>query len=111
MLTPPGRGAAAGQAPAGAPAGRGAPPAAGGGRGRGAFQPPARGPVGYSLQLSMDGTTWGSPVAQGAGETPTTTMTFAPAQATFIRITQTGTAANNEIWGIQQMRVYARTGQ
>ena len=111
VLTPPGRGAAAGQAPAGAPAGRGAPPAAGGGRGRGGFQPPARGPVGYSLQLSMDGTTWGSPVAQGAGETPTTTMTFAPAQAKFIRITQTGTAANNEIWGIQQMRVYARTGQ
>ena len=47
VLTPPGRGAAAGQAPAGAPAGRGAPPAAGGGRGRGGFQPPARGPVGY----------------------------------------------------------------
>ena len=54
---------------------------------------------------------WGTPVAQGAGQTPTTIIPFAPTQARFIRITQTGTPANNEIWGIQQIRVYARTGQ
>ena len=72
--------------------------------------PPARGPVAYTLQLSMDGTTWGAPVAQGPGETPTTIIAFPAAQAKFIRITQTGTATNNEFWGIQQLRVYGRAG-
>jgi mono/diheme cytochrome c family protein len=80
------------------------------GRGRGGFAPPARGPVAYTLQVSMDGTTWGAPVAQGAGDTPTTIIAFPPAQAKFIRITQTGAATNNEFWGIQQLRVYGRAG-
>jgi hypothetical protein len=54
----------------------------------------------------MDGTTWGQPVAQGAGQTPTTTVTFRPAQAKVIRITQTGTASNGELWAVQQVRIY-----
>jgi hypothetical protein len=89
---------------------RGAPGAQGAaGRGRGGFGlPPARGPVSYTLQLSMDGTTWGTPVAQGAGETLTTIIPFPPAQAKFIRITQTGTSSNGEIWGIQQLRLYGK---
>jgi hypothetical protein len=66
--------------------------------------------VAYTLQVSMDGTTWGAPVAQGAGDTPTTIIAFPPAQAKFIRITQTGAATNNEFWGIQQLRVYGRAG-
>ena len=77
---------------------------------RGLGLPAAGGPVAYTLQLSMDGTTWGAPVAQGAGETPTTVIPFAAAQARFIRITQTGAAANGEFWGIQQVRLYGRTG-
>jgi hypothetical protein len=89
-----GRGAARGPA-------RGA-----GGRGRGGV--PATGPVSYILQLSMDGTTWGTPVAQDAGATPTTIATFKPVQAKFIRITQTGSARNGELWAIQQIRVYER---
>ena len=55
----------------------------------------------------MDGTTWGAPVAQDAGDTPTTIVTFKPAQAKFIRITQTGAARNGELWAIQQVRIYA----
>jgi hypothetical protein len=55
----------------------------------------------------MDGTTWGTPVAQGAGQSPTTIAWFAPTRARFIRITQTGTAANNEAWAIQTIRIYA----
>jgi glucose/arabinose dehydrogenase/mono/diheme cytochrome c family protein len=79
--------------------------------GRGGFGlPTARGPVAYTLQLSMDGMTWGTPVAQGAGETPTTVIPFAAAQARFLRITQTGAAANGEFWGIQQVRLYGRSG-
>jgi hypothetical protein len=81
-------------------------PARGGGRrGRGAGVP-ASGPVSYTLQLSTDGSTWGAPVAQTAGGTPTTIVTFKPVQAKFIRITQTGTARNGELWAIQQIRVY-----
>ena len=108
----PGRGAAPvpgaqGQragAPATAPA---APPAAsrGGGRGRGGPQVPIAGPVAYNVQLSLDGTTWSAPVAQGEGAA-TTVMQFAPSDAKFIRITQTGTAANGEQWAIAQVRVY-----
>ena len=53
----------------------------------------------------MDGTTWGTPVAQGTGPTPITTIAFAPVMAKFIRITQTGTAQNNELWAVAQVRV------
>ena len=103
--------------PGGAPpaAGRGAPGAGrgaagagrggGGGRGRGGG-PPAIGPVGYNVQLSMDGTTWNQPGAQGAGQTPTTIVMFRPTRAKAIRITQTGTAPNGEQWAVQQVRIY-----
>jgi mono/diheme cytochrome c family protein/glucose/arabinose dehydrogenase len=100
---------AAGAAGRGAPgAGRGAGGAGrggGGGRGRGGG-PPAIGPVGYHVQLSMDGTTWSQPGAQGAGDTPTTIVMFRPARAKAIRITQTGTAPNGEQWAVQQVRIY-----
>jgi mono/diheme cytochrome c family protein/glucose/arabinose dehydrogenase len=88
-------------------AGRGGPPAPqrGGGAGRGGPQVPIAGPVAYSVQLSMDGSSWGSPVAQGAGA-PTTVMQFPPSEAKFIRINQNGNAANGEQWAIAQARVY-----
>ena len=88
--------------------------ARGAGPGRGRFGgrggPPAIGPVGFSVQVSADGTTWGTPVAQGAGQTPTTVMAFTPVSTKFIRITQTGNAPNGELWAIQGLRVY-RAGQ
>ena len=114
-----GRGAGA-PAPAAAPgitpaAGRGAAPApaapprggGGGGGGRGRGGPPATGPIAYTVQVSMDGTTWGSPVAQGTGPSATTIATFRPVQAKFIRVTQMARATTGEIWAIQQVRVYA----
>ncbi len=51
----------------------------------------------------------GPPVAQGAGAAPTTVMQFAPADAKFIRITQTGSASNGEQWAIAQVRIYQAT--
>ena len=54
----------------------------------------------------MDGTTWGAPVGQGAGQLATIAW-FAPARAKFIRITQMGSAVNNEAWAIAAIRVYA----
>jgi hypothetical protein len=92
--------AGAGPARAGGPAGAGR-----GGGGRGAA-PAGSGPAAYSLQLSADGTTWAPPVAVGAGATPTTIIAFRPAQAKFIRITQTGTSVVNDLWAIQAVRIY-----
>ena len=105
----------AGRGPVAAPAAGGVrgqaipnppPPPGGFGRGGRGGGPPAGGPVGYSVQVSADGTSWGQPIAQGTGETPTTTITLAPVLAKFIRITQTGAARAGELWGIQQIRVY-----
>jgi hypothetical protein len=58
------------------------------------------------LQTSIDGKTWSTPLAQGAGATPTTTMAFKATQAKFIRITQTGKGTNANYWAVQQVRVY-----
>jgi hypothetical protein len=77
--------------------------AAGGGRRSG---PPVAGPVAYNVQVSMDGQGWGAPIAQGAGSTPATVIGFAPVQARFIRVTQTGTAVTTEQWAIAQVRVF-----
>lgn len=77
-----------------------------GARGRGGRRSgPATGPVSYRLQASMDGSSWGEPLAEGPGETPATVVAFAPVRAKFIRITQTGTAAKTEAWAIAQVRV------
>jgi mono/diheme cytochrome c family protein len=78
-----------------------------GGRGRGGrgAGPPAVAPVAYSVQVSLDGTTWQPPVAQGAGSMPTTTVSLPRVQARFIRVNETGIAQNGEGWGIQQVRV------
>jgi mono/diheme cytochrome c family protein len=111
-VTPPG---AAGPVPPraagpGVAAGRGSGARrGGGGRGRGGL--PASGPVSYTLQTSMNGTAWSPAVAQSPGDTPTTIAAFKPAQAKFIRITQTGAARNGEVWAIQQVRVYGRKTQ
>jgi hypothetical protein len=68
-------------------------------------------PAGYSVQVSTDGTTWSAPVAQGAGQNPKTTITFAPALAKFVRITQTGTPANPQAgWAIQRLTIF-RAGE
>ncbi len=104
----------AGAGRAAAPArGGAAPPAAGrggtAGRGRGFSFAPGRGPIAYSVQVSDDGSWWGEPLAQGAGGTPTTAIALPPTRTRFLRITQTGTAPKNEVWAIQQLRVYGRT--
>ena len=88
---------ARGTGPAPAPAARG--------RGRGGFLQ-TTGPIAYTVQVSMDGSTWSAPLAEGAGAV-STLVKFTPTRAKFIRINQTGSAQNNEGWSIQQIRVYA----
>ena len=80
---------------------------AGGGRGGG---PPAAGPVAYSVQVSADGTTWGAPVAQGAGQA-ITTIAFAPVTAKFVRITETGSAQNARVLGRRAGADLPRSGE
>ena len=93
--------------------GRGAPPAGrAGGPGGGRTGPPVFGsyPIGYKIQLSMDGKKWSPPVAEGAGSPAMTVATFRPTQAKFVRVTQTGTAEDAPAWSILNFRVYSAGG-
>jgi hypothetical protein len=98
----------------------------GGGRGRGAVPPgeaapgapaapapppvftppPPASPRQFKVEVSMDGSSWGSPIAQGEGKGTSTVITFAPVRAKYVRITQTGTAEPPVNWSIQRLRLY-----
>ena len=64
-------------------------------------------PLAYRVQVSMDGRTWSAPVAEGTGSATTAVATFAPVQAKFVRITQTGKADGAPPWSVLNLRVYA----
>jgi len=100
-------------------AGRGGAPAAGAPGAPGAAAPaaapappapviPVGYPRGYKVEVSMDGTSWGTaPVATGAGTGAATTIAFAPVRAKFVRITQTATApADAPPFTMQRLRLY-----
>ena len=76
--------------------------AAGGGRRGGA--PVVVAPKAYQVQISTDGQTW-STAAEGPG-TETTTLTFKPVQARFVRVVQTAGAENAAPWAVQALRLY-----
>ena len=63
-------------------------------------------PIAYRVQVSMDGKTWGAPVAEGQGSSATSIATFRPVQAKFIRVTQTATGENAPAWSVLNFRVY-----
>jgi mono/diheme cytochrome c family protein/glucose/arabinose dehydrogenase len=84
--------------------GRGAG-ARGGGQGPGAGAPSGT-PIAYAVQISMDGSTWSAPVAEGEGSGRRTVIAFKPVEARFVRITQTSTAANAPPWVVQRLRLY-----
>jgi hypothetical protein len=100
-----GRGLPAGQVNPNAPAG------GGGGRGANAGPQVITYPRGYQVQLSMDGTTWSAPVAQGEGNGNNTLISFSPVQARFVRITQTASPENAPAWTIQNLRLYTVQGR
>ncbi|MGA1835646.1 discoidin domain-containing protein [Herbiconiux sp. 11R-BC] len=64
-------------------------------------------PAGYQVQLSNDGTTWGSAVATGSGTAAVTNVAFASQTARFVRVTQTGTASH--WWSIASFSLYDST--
>ena len=73
--------------------------------GRGAA-PVSTFPRAYQVQVSLDGTTWGQPVAEGQGSPGTTTITFAPVRARFVRITQTASANDAPPWSMRLLRLF-----
>jgi len=60
----------------------------------------------YRVQVSADGNTWSEPVAEGQGSPGTTTISFAPVTAKFVRITQTATVSDAPPWAIRLLRLY-----
>jgi mono/diheme cytochrome c family protein len=68
--------------------------------------PPVEFPRGYRVQLSLDGATWGAPVAEGASTGGSTTIPFAPTRARFVRVTQTASPDAAPPWSMQELRLY-----
>ncbi len=98
-------GAPAVPGPAGPGAAAGAPAA--GGRGTGLGGAPNAGfPRGYSVTTSLDGQTWGKPVAVGKGEGVRTTISITPTRAKFVRLTQTDTVEGAPAWSMTSLRAY-----
>ena len=91
----------------GAPTRTGIP---GGGRGAAGGAPAATPPIGFPIafqvQVSMDGTSWGQPVATGKGTGSSTSVSFAPVRAKFVRVTQTGSATNAAPWSVLRLRLF-----
>ena len=81
------------------------------GGGRGGPAPFGTFPASYQVQVSMDGKSWSKPVAEGKGTGASTSATFTPVQARFIRITQTGKNEDGSAWSVLGFRVYAAAGR
>jgi hypothetical protein len=79
--------------------------------GRGVTGPAIPYPRAYKVEVSMDGTNWGTPVAQGAGTPGRTVVTFSPTRARFVRITQTEAAASAPAWAMTNVRLYVVEGR
>ena len=112
---------AAAPAPAqGAPAGGARPPGAapagpggggpGGGPGFGGGGPPvgvSTHPRAYEVHVSLDGKSWGLPVATGKGTPGSTTIVLErPVRARFVRITQTASDDAAPAWTVARLQVY-----
>jgi mono/diheme cytochrome c family protein len=72
----------------------------------GGFQMTGGHPRAYRVQVSLDGTTWSGPVAEGQGAGRSTVIAFAPVRAKFVRITQTAVVDNAPPWAVMLLRVY-----
>ena len=62
----------------------------------------------YKAELSTDGKSW-TEVAHGNGSDAVTEIEFSPANAKFIRITQTG-AVNGLFWSIHELQILVGPG-
>jgi mono/diheme cytochrome c family protein len=62
-------------------------------------------PRGFRVEVSMDGNAW-QRATEGAGTGPTTTVTFNPVSAKFLRITLTTGVENGPPWSVQSLKIY-----
>ena len=63
-------------------------------------------PRAYEVHVSLDGQSWGLPVASGKGAPGSTTIVLEqPVRARYIRITQTGTE-DAPAWSVARLQVY-----
>ena len=62
-------------------------------------------PRGFRVEISADGNSW-QQVGDGAGTGPTTTVTFNPVSAKFVRITLTTGVENGPPWSIQSLKLF-----
>src|ERR1700678_1964724 len=62
-------------------------------------------PRGYHVNVSDDGSNWGSPVAVGSGTEGVTTIIFTNQTARYIRVTQTG-SVSGIWWSIAEFNAY-----
>ncbi len=60
-------------------------------------------PRGYEVYLSLDGSSWGEPVAKGTGAS-VTRIAFSPQEARYVRIVQTGNSGS--WWSIVELDAY-----
>ena len=65
-------------------------------------------PRGYRVNVSNDGSNWGSALATGTGASQVTTIRFATNSARYIRVTQTGSTSG--WWSIHEVNVYGTRG-
>ena len=63
-------------------------------------------PRGFKVEVSSDGTTWQT-VAETAATGASTIVTFAPVQASRLRLSLTTTVENSPAWSLQDLRVLA----
>jgi hypothetical protein len=64
-------------------------------------------PRGIKLEVSIDGRTW-TTVSDAPGAPGSTTLSFAPIQAKFLKITQTATLENAPAWSMQRVRIFSQ---
>ena len=62
-------------------------------------------PVGYEVRVSDDGKKWSKVLASGSGSHPETEIAFAPVNARYIRVTQTG-RRSGKFWSIHQLGIF-----
>jgi hypothetical protein len=57
--------------------------------------------------VSLDGKSWGLPVASGKGASGSTTIVLErPVRARYIRITQTATDETAPVWSVARLQIY-----
>jgi len=62
-------------------------------------------PVGYEVRVSDDGKKWSKVLASGSGSHPETEIAFAPVNARYIRVTQTGHRPG-KFWSIHELGIF-----